>query len=366
MSKLDQRAQVGQDEPVMFPTPGGARESRAIEAVFSLFQSAGIWPSFEDLDRFLDSRGEPDAEEVLLNMPAGLLYGVGPQSRPIRNDQSVGLTVAGLAACESADEDLSIFLQLLGLAATLEAERQPGEPEPTLTADDAARSLRHPAPAGPSDLLARAGHVLAVEQWGWTQHSLQSDAPSWSFTVDRRVRPFRDVTSIESYWNIAHPEQQTVFGRVEQLAPVAASTSVGKSDWVALLHPSISAVAESRLAAGHDDNAIEEAWKAVAATLRRMSGLSLDGIDLVNQALGVKGPIRLGDLSDMQGRNEHDGFTNLLRGLAQVGRNLRAHRPSDPDVDEAEVAALLLLASICLSRLDGPSVEPGELPDPDS
>lgn len=103
-----------------------------------------------------------------------------------------------------------------------------------------------------------------------------------------------------------------------------------------------------RLEVGHADNAVEETWKVVAAKLRGLSGLDLDGVDLVNQALGSKGPLQLSDRMSAQGRNDHDGITNLLRGLAQAGRNVRAHRPSNTEAAETEIAALLLVASLCL------------------
>lgn len=348
-----------QHGPMTLPVPSSPREAGVLNAVFTLFRTTRRWPVFADLDRYLDSRGEPSGEGVLLEMRPGLLYGVGPNSRPLRNDQPVGLTLAGLAACEGSAEDVATFLQVVALAATMESDREPGSPEPTITPEIASRHIRLPA-AGRSDLLDRAGEVLAAEPWGWTGCRRDPETAAWSFSFDRRVRPFRGLDSIERYWSLAHPVEVVDASRAAEPEVMAPATSAVTLDdtWVRLLHPAVRAVAESRLASGHADNAVEEAWKVVAAALRELSGLDLDGVDLLNQAFGSKGSFRFADTSTAQGRNEHEGFTNLMRGLAQAGRNLRAHRPSDPSADEAEVATMLLLASVCLGRIDKLSPTP--------
>lgn len=321
-----------------------------LAAVFTLLQGAGRWPTFDVLDRYLDGQGVPDGEDLLVGMPQGLLYGVGPHSRPIRDEQEIGLTAAGVAAVDATGEDVALFLALVALAVELESDRPPGGPAPTLDAASAERRLRLPA-AGRAELLARAGSVLATEPWGWSGHSPADSDRSWSFTFDRRVRRFRGVAALEDYWNLAHPEPSPPVGLPASIVLPHRSAD-GEHAWLLLLHPSVAAVAVPRLAAGHADNAVEETWKVVASRLRVLTGHDLDGVDLVNQALGTKGVLELGDRTSAQGRNEHDGITSLLRGLAQVGRNVRAHRPSHAEVAETEVAALLLVASFGLDRLD--------------
>lgn len=85
-----------------------------------------------------------------------------------------------------------------------------------------------------------------------------------------------------------------------------------------LLHPAVALAALPRLEAGHADNAIEESWKVLAPRLRQLSGLDADGLDLVNGALGDKGSIRLGGRNTPQGHSEHQGFSDLMRGLARI------------------------------------------------
>lgn len=177
------------------PVPPDARAAKVIEAIYRLFFARGAWPTFTELDRYLDMRGEPDAETVLVGLPAGIAYGVGMS--PLRDDQEVALTVAGLAACGEATEDLDIFLRIIRHAAELEQEQMPGEPKPELTSAIIAEHVSLPAEGG-ADLVRRLGAVLRVEPWGWAGASHNEEA--WSFTVDRRVRRLRGVTTVADYW----------------------------------------------------------------------------------------------------------------------------------------------------------------------
>lgn len=154
----------GNHDGVVLPEPRDHREGRVVAAVFTLLREACRWPTFEVLDRFLDGQGEPDAEGLLAGMPLGLVHGAGPNSRPIRDDQEIGLTVAGLASVDAASEDVGLFLDLVRLAADLESAGLSGAPVPILTAEIAEQRLQLPA-AGRADLLARAGAVLATESW---------------------------------------------------------------------------------------------------------------------------------------------------------------------------------------------------------
>jgi hypothetical protein len=196
------------------PVPPDERSSRVIRAVFDLFFAYGHWPRFADLDRYMDQRGEPDTEAVLVGMPSGLAYGVG--MRPIRNDQQVGLTVAGLAACPNAAEDLDIFLRVVRFAADLERTQLAGEPDPELTSVAVARKVQLPA-AGRADLVKRVGAMLETEQWGWSQASRNQDG-GWSFVVSRRVRPLRGVANLTDYWNTTRGHADTT-GSDLDLAP---------------------------------------------------------------------------------------------------------------------------------------------------
>lgn len=144
----------------------------------------------------MDRHEEPHVEEVLLRMPPGLVYGVSPSQAQIRDDQSIALTAAGLQECPHAYDDLKVFVSAVRHAAALERGLEFGERVARLSAEAVSKTIDLPA-AGRDQALARLGAILKVEPWGWTSYT--GSASQWSFDVDRRVRRFRDVSSIEDY-----------------------------------------------------------------------------------------------------------------------------------------------------------------------
>lgn len=204
---------MGHHEHVVMPHAPDARASRVLHAIYRLLVARSTWPSFTELDRYLDMREEPNAESVLVGLPTGLVYGVG--RAPLRDDQEIALTVAGLSACPDAREDLDIFLRIVRFAVDMEQEQLPGAPKPELTSDIVAERVTLPA-AGRADLVARAGAILRVEPWGWS--SAGHNEHGWSFTVDRRVRRLRGITTIAGYWDRAR-EDETVSPTLREPQP---------------------------------------------------------------------------------------------------------------------------------------------------
>lgn len=101
-----------------------------------------------------------------------------------------------------------------------------------------------------------------------------------------------------------------------------------------------------------------EAAKSVADKLRRMTGLTGDGVSLVNEAMGRNSPLGpyllFNTLSTTTEQNEHDGLADMMRGLFRVFRNVPAHLPRvEGNIGEQEAMDLFTLASYLLRRLDG-------------
>lgn len=99
-----------------------------------------------------------------------------------------------------------------------------------------------------------------------------------------------------------------------------------------------------------------EAAKSVADKIRKIAGLTLDGVQLVNEALG-RGPagpyLVFNSLSTMTEENEHDGIADLTRGLFRIFRNVPAHLPRiEGNIGEQEAMDLFTLASYLHRRLD--------------
>ena len=100
-------------------------------------------------------------------------------------------------------------------------------------------------------------------------------------------------------------------------------------------------------------HAVLEATKSVADKLRSMTGLSTDGAELAQQALGgANPPLRINELSTETQRGEQRGFCNLLVGMFGLFRNPMAHAPrSGWPMGEQDALDLLSLASYVHRRL---------------
>ncbi|HQS65394.1 MAG TPA: TIGR02391 family protein, partial [Acidovorax defluvii] len=75
-------------------------------------------------------------------------------------------------------------------------------------------------------------------------------------------------------------------------------------------------------------HAVFESTKGVAERIRTMSGLTMDGADLVNRAFSTQNPILvLSPLATESEKSEQKGFVHLLVGLFGAVRNPLAHAP---------------------------------------
>ena len=105
-------------------------------------------------------------------------------------------------------------------------------------------------------------------------------------------------------------------------------------------------------------HAVFEAAKGLAERVRELTGLQLDGVNLLKQSFerpknGLP-KLVLNVLDSETERNEHDGFTNLLIGSFQMFRNPIAHTPRvkwQRDIEDA--VDCLTLISFLHVVLDG-------------
>jgi len=114
------------------------------------------------------------------------------------------------------------------------------------------------------------------------------------------------------------------------------------------LHPYIAKGCSRLFVDGHYAQAVEESAKAVFQYLREITGLTLDGAALAQQALSVKNPIlAFSDLADETKRNEQIGFMEMLAAFAKGVRNPLAHTHG-----KLEAFEYLCLASLFCRRID--------------
>lgn len=118
------------------------------------------------------------------------------------------------------------------------------------------------------------------------------------------------------------------------------------------LHPTIRQIARPWVESGHPDAAIFEAGKALSRRVRELSGLDGDGTALMSGAFSGDDPrVALGDRSTKSGKNEHEGYGAIFRGVALAIRDQQAHEPFE-DLSADEAFERLGLLSLLMRKLD--------------
>jgi uncharacterized protein (TIGR02391 family) len=120
------------------------------------------------------------------------------------------------------------------------------------------------------------------------------------------------------------------------------------------VHPDVMRFCRAELLQDNYFHAVFEATKSVADKIRDKTGLSEDGAELIDRALGLKDPmLAFNSLQTETERSEHTGLANLLRGLFGTFRNTTAHAPKiNWRIDEQDAMDMLTLASLLHRRLD--------------
>jgi uncharacterized protein (TIGR02391 family) len=108
-------------------------------------------------------------------------------------------------------------------------------------------------------------------------------------------------------------------------------------------------------------HAILEATKSVAEKVRQLSGLALDGLELVDEAFGTRDRDRrprdpivaLNTLRSISEQSEQRGLMHLMKGIFAVFRNPTAHElKARWAVDDREALDLLTMVSVVHRRLE--------------
>jgi hypothetical protein len=190
--------------------------------------AARRWPTFAELDRRLYSLYDIQALDGLREMPPGFLYGVGPNSSvPPSDSQEIGLTVAGVAACQSTGEILAVFVEFIQMAVAAEKAWQPpaGQPDelPSVTDAAFAARARNLPIAGRDHLLQLLFLIVKTESAGWAGMSHDPATGHWRVSFTRHIRDFAGVRDIGDYWSRRYKPWETrrVVPAVPAPAPAA-------------------------------------------------------------------------------------------------------------------------------------------------
>jgi uncharacterized protein (TIGR02391 family) len=129
---------------------------------------------------------------------------------------------------------------------------------------------------------------------------------------------------------------------------------------MAALHPEVLAVSEQLFRDGHRAAAVFEAAKAVNNRVKKLSGLSGDGMGLMGNAFKDDQPaLILADLTTQTGKDIQAGYRFLFMGSQQAIRNPSAHEQFG-EMEDDEAFELLGLASLLMRKLD--EAKPTEQP----
>ena len=97
-----------------------------------------------------------------------------------------------------------------------------------------------------------------------------------------------------------------------------------------------------------------EATKSVAEEIRRRTGLTEDGAELIEKAFSIRNPlIQINDLSTETKQSEHKGFANLIKGVFGMFRNTTAHAPRLVwEINEEDALDVLSTISLIHRKLE--------------
>jgi uncharacterized protein (TIGR02391 family) len=120
------------------------------------------------------------------------------------------------------------------------------------------------------------------------------------------------------------------------------------------VHSSVLQFCKSELLQENYFHAVLEATKSVSQRIREMTGLDLDGSELVDQAFGSNAPkLAINRFDTETLRMAQRGFAHLLRGIVGMFRNPTAHAPKISwPIDEDEALDMLTTVSLIHKKLD--------------
>lgn len=160
--------------------------------------------------------------------------------------------------------------------------------------------------------------------------------------IRKAMKPERYVANPERFEGLRHRlNEALLFAEMAvsesgQLVDAKAADTIGeakrraselRADLVKRgVHADVLRFCREELVAGNYFHAVLEAVKSVLDKLRRLSGLSIDGMELIDKALGGSMPlVRINTLATASERSEQGGFAHLLRGVVGMFRNTTAH-----------------------------------------
>ena len=124
------------------------------------------------------------------------------------------------------------------------------------------------------------------------------------------------------------------------------------------LHPDIVAASKSLFESEHYAQAILEAFKTVNNSVKKLTGLSLDGKALMSRSFNEEKPlIALNKLSTQSERDEQEGFKFLFMGAMLGIRNPLAHEDFSSLIEPRRTFEYLGFASLLMGKIEETTLE---------
>lgn len=143
--------------------------------------------------------------------------------------------------------------------------------------------------------------------------------------------------------------------KAERLSEVERRTKDLKQKLYAYsAHSRVLACCKEELLAEDYFHAVQEAAKSVCDRVREMSGLLLDGNELIQTAFSIKNPyIALNSLRTSSEQNQQNGFKEIMLGIIHMVRNVTAHELRIRwDIKEKDAVDILQQISFVHKYLD--------------
>ncbi len=209
-----------------------------LQIIFDYFHEKAEWPTYRYVDKKLYNDTGMDAKEVSTSLPNGFANG-------FRSDSDLGnqaiLSLEAIRTCNGSEGDLADFLTAVRFL--VEVYKQAEEDYPRVTHATLKNQLHMT-----DDAIARVGNLILAESilhTSFTGPARSNGYGAWECALDREVRRFDGVASLEDYLERRNREritarQQTTNQITSLLGhmyhqPNTEETAAGIQTWVSNL-----------------------------------------------------------------------------------------------------------------------------------
>lgn len=168
-----------------------------------------------------------------------------------------------------------------------------------------------------------------------------------------RVTVYGSEAECASVFNALRDQLPARSRRPDPFAVPSRGVRVAEHAALRRLHPAVFTAAAELYQDAHYFSAVLEAFKSLEDRVRRMTGSTKSGTQLMGDAFGGSPPrVDVSSVSGQSGIDEQQGFLALFRGAILAVRNPKAHEPTRPEDPEVALE-FLVFASLLHRRLDG-------------